>query len=125
MLLSSWGDRIRVFPGVPKTWKDVTIHNLRTQGAFLVSAARRDGRTQWVRVKSLAGEPCRIRPGLEGAAVKATVPLKAVGDGAYDLTLAKGEEAILYTGDTVPVCEITPVAADPAKCNAYGLPTKK
>ena len=44
----------------------------------LVSAARKDGKTQWVRVKSLAGERCRIRPGLEGE-VKATVPLKVAG----------------------------------------------
>jgi alpha-L-fucosidase 2 len=41
MLLSSWGDRIRVFPGVPTSWKDVSFHNLRTQGASLVSATRK------------------------------------------------------------------------------------
>jgi alpha-L-fucosidase 2 len=124
MLLSSWGDRIRVFPGVPNAWKDVVIHNLRTEGAFLVSAVRKEGKTQWVRIKSLAGEPCRIRPDLDGE-VKATTPLKAMGDGTYELTLAKGGEAILYTGDTMPTCEVAPVAADPAKCNRYGLPAKK
>jgi hypothetical protein len=121
MLLSSWGDRIRVFPGVPDAWRDISFHNLRTQGAFLVSAARKNGQTQWVRVKSLAGEPCRIRPGLSGT-VNATVPLKPAGDGAYDLTLAKGQEAILYPGATVPPLIIHSVPSDPAKCNFYGLP---
>lgn len=120
MLLSSWGDRIRVFPGVPTTWNDVAFHNLRAQGAFLVSAVRKDGKTQWVRVKSLAGEPCRIRPGLSGE-VKSTVPLKPAGDGAYDLALDKGKEAVLYTGDKVPHCDVAPVVADPARCNLYGL----
>jgi alpha-L-fucosidase 2 len=120
MLLSSWGDRIRVFPAVPKPWPEVVFHNLRAEGAFLVSAGRKEGQTQWVRVKSLAGERCRIRPGLEGE-VNATVPLKAADDGAYDLTLAKGQEALLYTGARVPKCEVAPVAADPAKCNFYGL----
>lgn len=121
MLLSSWGDRIRVFPGTPSAWKDASFHNLRAQGAFLVSAARKDGKTQWVRVKSLAGEPCRIRPGLDGD-VKSTVPMKPAGPGVFDLTLPKGGEALLYTGPRIPDATITPVPADPAKTNTYGLP---
>jgi len=120
MMLSSWGDRIRVFPGAPKSWRAMAFHNLRAQGAFLVSADRKDGKTQWVRVKSLAGEPCRIRPGLEGT-VRATVPIKAVDNGAYDLVLPKGGEAILYTGDQPPTCEVKPVEANPAQLNFYGL----
>jgi hypothetical protein len=121
MLLSSWGDRIRVFPGAPAAWKDISFHNLRTQGAFLVSAARRDGKTSWIRIKSLAGEKCRIRPGLDGT-VKATVPLQSADNGAYDLTLSKGQEAILYSGESPPACTVAPVTADPRRCNFYGLP---
>jgi alpha-L-fucosidase 2 len=124
MLLSSWGDRIRVFPGAPEKWKDITFHNLRAQGAFLVSSSRKNGVTRWVRIKSLAGQPCRIRPGIHGP-VKATVPLKPAGEGVYDLELAKNAEAILYSGDTVPDLTITPVAADPALCNYYGLPAAR
>ena len=121
MLLSSWGDRIRVFPGAPDAWGDIVFHNLRAQGAFLVSASRKNGKTEWVRVKSLAGEPCRIRPGLDGP-VRATVPLTPAGDDAYDLRLAKGEEAVLYAGARPPQCLVAPVAADPAMSNFYGLP---
>jgi hypothetical protein len=120
MLLSSWGDTIRVFPGVPTGWKDAVFRDLRAEGAFLVSAARKDGKTQWVWVKSLAGEHCRIRPGLEGDA-KATVPLHAVGGGNYELELAKGEAAILYSGEAVPECTVAPLAAGAAGCNSYGL----
>ncbi len=124
MLLSSWGDRIRVFPGVPAAWRDVVFNNLRTQGAFLVSASRKDGKTEWVRIKSLAGEPCRIRPGIEGQ-VKSTVPMTPASDGAYDLKLPKGGEAVLYSGPRPPQCLIAPVATDPAKANFYGLkPTR-
>lgn len=119
MLLSSWGDRIRVFPGIPTSWKDTSFHNLRTEGAFLVSATRKDGKTQWVRIKSLAGEPCRIRPNLAGE-VKATCPIKKVEPGVFDLTIGKGEEAFLYLGDTVPALTIAPVAGDPSKYNLYG-----
>ena len=120
MLLSSWGDRIRVMPGVPAAWKEITFHNLRAQGAFLVSAARHEGKTQWVRVKSLAGEPCRIRPGLEGA-VKATVPMDVVEPGVFDLRLAKGADAFLYAGAALPPLTVAPVAANPSNCNYYGL----
>src|SRR6266545_3670533 len=67
MLCTSWGGVIRVFPAVPTTWKDATLHNFLTQGAFLVSAARSGGATRFVRLRSLAGEPCRVRPGITPA----------------------------------------------------------
>ena len=66
MLIQSWGDTIRVFPAVPDAWSDVAFHNLRTEGAFLVSAKRSAGQTQFVRIKSLAGQPCRIVHGMQG-----------------------------------------------------------
>jgi hypothetical protein len=62
MLLQSWGDKIRIFPTMPAAWGDAVFHNLRAEGAFLVSARRAAGKTQWVRIKSLAGEPCRVKP---------------------------------------------------------------
>ncbi len=120
MLLSSWGDRIRVFPAVPAKWKDAVFENLRAQGAFLVSAARHNGKTQWVRVKSLASEPCRIRPGLEGV-VRATVPMKPLADGTYELDLKKNDEALLFVGQPLPSCEITPCAPESNRRNYYGL----
>jgi len=103
MLIQSWGDKIRVFPAVPDAWKNVTFHNLRTEGAFLISAVRRNGVNQWVRVHSLAGEPCRIEPNLSGE-VKADkdVNLKAVAKGVYELDLAKGGEVVLYIGNIPP-----------------------
>lgn len=71
MLIQSWTDPakpdsgpVRIFPAIPSAWKDVEFRNLRTEGSFLVSAKRMAGVTEWVRIKSLAGEPCRVRPGL-------------------------------------------------------------
>jgi hypothetical protein len=124
MLLSSWGDRIRVFPGVPDAWRETSFHNLRTQGAFLVSAARRNGKTEWVRIKSLAGEPCRIHPALDGE-VKSNVPLKPLGGGVYELDLPKGGEAVLYSSAAQPHLSVTPVAAEPGRSNYYGIPSTK
>ena len=105
MLLQSWSDPtkddlgpIRVFPACPDEWKDVTFHDLRTEGAFLVSAERKSGVTQWVRIKSLAGEPCRVRPGLTGELQlksQRVIQFKKVAPGIYDLDLKKGEEVML------------------------------
>lgn len=101
MLLQSWGGTLRVFPAVPEAWKDVTFHNFRAEGAFLVSASRKDGKTRWVRLKSLAGEPCRIR----------------VDGKDRTLKLAKGEEIVLGEGD----CTVAPVPANPQQCNYFGV----
>jgi hypothetical protein len=120
MLLSSWGGRIRLFPGLPKSWKETAFHDLRTEGAFLVSALRRNGRTEWVRVKSLAGEPCIIRPSIEGTP-KSSRPLKPLGDGFYQLSLAKGEDAVLHDARIQSLPSIRPVPAQPGRANAYGL----
>jgi hypothetical protein len=64
MLCQSWGGTIRIFPAVPSSWQNVTLHDFLTQGAFQISAARTNGKTSFVRVRSLAGEPCRIRHGI-------------------------------------------------------------
>ena len=129
MLLQSWGDKIRVFPAVPAAWPDVTFHNLRAEGAFLVSAARQGGRTQWVRIHSLAGEPCRIRPSLAGQ-VKVhcpgkTIPIRKLADDVYELSLAKGEEVLLYDDVEVPTPLVRPAAAAPATHNPYGVRSAK
>ncbi len=61
MLLQSWGGKIRVFPASPKRWPDAAFHHLRTQGAFLVSAKRKAGVTQFAAVESLSGSPCVVQ----------------------------------------------------------------
>lgn len=66
MFCQSWGGVIRVFPAVPSAWADLTLHDFRTQGAFLVSAVRTAGKTRFIRIRSLAGEPLKLKHGLGG-----------------------------------------------------------
>jgi hypothetical protein len=113
MLLQSWGDRIRIFPAVPADWKAAAFHDLRAEGAFLVSAARCDGKTRWVRIKSLAGEPCRVRPRFQGAFATSlpSVKMKEIEPGVFELALGKGQEVVLFqeAGDSRPevlACEL-------------------
>jgi hypothetical protein len=48
---------LRIFPGTPSAWADVTFHQLRAEGGLLVSAVRKGGMTQFVRVLSEQGGP--------------------------------------------------------------------
>ena len=100
-LLQSRNGVIHVHPAVPSTWVDLAFHDLRAEGAFLVSAARRSGRTAFVRITSLAGEPCRVRTDLPA-------PVRILGQpgvltpdagGVLTLPLAKGQTAVLVSGD--------------------------
>jgi hypothetical protein len=121
MLLSSWGDRIRVFPGIPGKWANVTFHNLRAQGAFLVSAVRTAGKTRFVRVQSLAGEPCRLWTDMTDTVVDGSVKSNLPGDGVIELTLAKGESAIVHPKVETPDLTIAPVPAQADRLNFYGV----
>jgi alpha-L-fucosidase 2 len=125
MLIQSWGDCIRIFPAVPVEWKELAFNNLRTEGAFLVSASRKEGATQWIRVKSLAGEPCRIRPSIQGEIniVKngKTVQKNIKKNDIIEIELEKGEEAVIYAGNKVPNLIISPAQINVGEHNFWGV----
>lgn len=125
MFCQSWGGVIRVFPAVPSAWADLTLHNFRTEGAFLVSAVRKAGTTRFIRVKSLAGEPLKLRHGLTGhltAVLDDGTPARThdLGDGTLAIDLPRGHEVLVHTGSR-PDLSIAPVAvSEPGP--AWGLP---
>lgn len=80
MLLQSWGGKIRIFPALPDAWKDVEFHDLRTEGAFLVSAKREQGLTRFVKIKSLKGGVVEVD--------------LSMGAGSVHFSLEKDEERI-------------------------------
>jgi len=61
MLLQSHNGLIRVFPAVPKDWKDVSFETLRAEGAFLVTAAMRNGRVSRIDIKSQRGGTINLK----------------------------------------------------------------
>ncbi|MFV0391336.1 MAG: glycosyl hydrolase family 95 catalytic domain-containing protein [Paludibacteraceae bacterium] len=65
MYLQSWGNKIRVFHAVPQAWQEASFIDLRTEGAFLVSATRNYGKTVFIQVKSEAGGLCRLQTGMD------------------------------------------------------------
>ncbi|GHE08310.1 hypothetical protein GCM10010339_56200 [Streptomyces alanosinicus] len=81
----------------------MTLHNFRTQGAFLISAVRKAGATRFIRIRSLAGEPLKLRHGLTGSL---TVLLddgtpartRDLGDGTLAIDLPENREVLVHCG---------------------------
>lgn len=67
MLVQGWGDTLRLFPAVPAHWRDVAFRDLVAEGAWRVSAVRRDGLTVWVRISATVTRPLRLRDPFAGA----------------------------------------------------------
>lgn len=112
MLLQSWGGKLRIFPAVPDVWKNVTFHNWRGEGAFLISARRKEGRTEFIRVRSEAGEPCIIVTDIANPVFeKAGRIMKAekLTERTWCLPLLKGEEVFIYPAGSSSTFTITPV----------------
>ncbi len=60
MLLQSYSGTVRLFPAVPESWRDVSFKGLRAEGAFVVSAVRREGLIRSVEIAAEAGGPLRL-----------------------------------------------------------------
>ncbi|MEU3301426.1 Tat pathway signal sequence domain protein [Streptomyces sp. NPDC006678] len=126
MVCQSWGDVIRVFPAVPDAWRDLTVHDFRTQGAFLLSAVRQDDVTRWVRLVSEAGEPCVVRHGIEGPVDVRDGrgrPLRYedAGEGTVRIALRRGDSALITARGDRPDPVVRPVTPN-APAAPWGLP---
>ena len=125
LLLQSWSGKIRVFPAMPSDWKQAAFHQLRAMDGFLVSAARHDGRTQWVSLTSEAGEPCVLRVAdwkgpleISGARPHSATE---IAPGEWRIDLKKGEQVLIHPqgAKVTPVVRALPLKD--ADKNLYGV----
>ncbi|WP_372808934.1 glycosyl hydrolase family 95 catalytic domain-containing protein [Pontiella sp.] len=131
MLLQSWGGKIRVFRGAPKKWADVAFKDLRTQGAFLVSAKKKGGVTQFVTVESLAGAPCFVQTDIPNLKIYINgkpaekKQVRIDEDGMVQLALKKGD-TVIFTPVALDKTDrsIAPVPVGEANRNLFGLNEK-
>jgi len=126
MFLQDWGGALRVFPAVPTLWTEAAFDRLRADGAFLVSAVRHDGRTAWVRIESLAGEPCRLVVGdWDSAVVRAhTGPAPKLTKGTagdYAIELRRGASVVLAPDATTPLPDARPVTLPASARNPFPI----
>ncbi len=67
MLMQSHTGIVQIFPAVPEDWNNIGFENLRTEGAFLVSAKKEDGLVKSVTFESTKGGKLRFKnPFAEG-----------------------------------------------------------
>jgi hypothetical protein len=111
MLLQSWGNKIRVFPALPDAWTDVSFHKLRAEGAFLVSATRQKGKTRFVSITSLAGEPCIIKTDIIKPIIYGNNKnrLQKMNENEYQISIKKGETVVLIPSNETPDLTIRPL----------------
>ena len=60
MLIQSHTGTIRIFPAIPSDWQEADFDNLRTYGAFLVSAKLKEGVVAEVQIVSEKGGTLQI-----------------------------------------------------------------
>lgn len=122
MILQSWGDTIRVFPAIPKSWKNISFDGLLAKGGFEISATRKGGVTQFVSVKSNADEPCLLKLDFQPKRVEGIEKsaYKRLPDGRFEVKMKAEEQAIFYA-DNVDDASVKAVNALPENCNSFGL----
>jgi len=126
MLLQSHDGVVRVFPASPPAWYDASIWQMRAQGAFLVSASRRRGKTRFVHVLSEKGGPLRLRTDFAAGKVRAfgngnPKPYRNAG-GDLLFETESGEEVLVYTG-AKPELRLPVVGARPDEEHFFGVKT--
>lgn len=112
--LQSWGGTIRVFPAVPAEWDDLVFHNMRAESGFLVSAKRENGKTRWIQITSLAGNPCRLQTDLP-------LDLERLPNGHYVLPIRKSETLLLSAEGLEERPTVAPVNDPAGQPNSFGL----
>lgn len=99
MLIQSHTGIIRLFPAIPASWNDVSFNTLRTYGAFLVSAERKDGKTNKVVIRSDKGGICRIESPFGDAPYTVKADSLKVTDSPngtlFEITMKPGEEVVI------------------------------
>jgi alpha-L-fucosidase 2 len=98
MLLQSHAEIVRVFPAVPEGWRDASFDSLRTYGAFLVSAKKKDGKVVEIRVTSEKGGKLRLENPFPGGAYRASgLAADAVSDAGpvIQADMRPGEQLLL------------------------------
>ncbi|WPJ95977.1 hypothetical protein SH580_21405 [Coraliomargarita algicola] len=129
MLLQSWGDTIRIMPGMPSSWKDAHFRSLLCQGGVTVSADRSEGKLTHVQIDSPVrerkivfkmemSEPQFTVIDSQGAAQ--SVSLLANADGFYEVELPADASLRAIAAGT-DLSAINPVKSSGDRANIFGL----
>lgn len=124
MLIQSWGNVLRIFPAVADVWEDLAFHQLRAEGAFLISAKREKGETALIQITSLAGESCVLETDMIDPVWKASregITVTSVEKNRYAINLQANDTIIIYPRGRELPTELGAVEIDPSKHNPFGV----
>jgi alpha-L-fucosidase 2 len=97
MLLQSYAGFIEIMPAVPASWKNVSFDHLRAEGAVLVSAKRKDGIVDEVKLEAEKGGLVKLKlPFKTWLTVSNTgAVIHQTNDGFMELTCKAGAVIVL------------------------------
>jgi len=100
MLIQSYAGFIEIMPAVPAEWKDISFEDLRTEGAFLVSAKKTDGQVAEVKIVSEKGGNTKLKLPFKTWAVTYQKGLKVTnsGNGFLSLSCEPGAMLVIKNG---------------------------
>ena len=76
MLIQSHAGYLELFPAIPSNWKDVSFKTMRAEGAFLVSAEKKNGKVEMLSILSEKGGSLKIKSPFEKFQKKITGKVK-------------------------------------------------
>jgi alpha-L-fucosidase 2 len=94
MMLQSHTGVVKLFPAIPEEWNDVSFSNLRTYGAFLVSARMENGEVNNVEITAEKGGEIILENPFGDTEFSCDRDYKMIKD-RIQITLKKGENAVL------------------------------
>lgn len=94
MLIQSHTGTIRLFPAIPGDWQNVSFNQLRTYGAFLVSAGMEEGEVNKVEVMAERGGEITMEDPFKGSEFQSDKPVEKEGN-LLKFNLKEGEKIIL------------------------------
>lgn len=100
MLLQSYAGFIEIMPAIPATWNNASFEQLRTEGAFLVSARKDGNQVDEVKIVAEKGGKTRLKLPFKTyfAASNKGFVIKNTEDGFLSLTAAPGAVLVLKNG---------------------------
>jgi alpha-L-fucosidase 2 len=90
MLLQSHAGFIHLFPAIPPSWKTVSFHKMRTEGAFLVSANLSGGKVEKVQIEATVSGVLKIKNPFEQHSFKSSISFIKEGE-MLVFNLSKGD----------------------------------